>query len=502
MHPVRKMPRERFVTASLLAIAFVSYAFWLTNGHFDFWRPGKDLELTFNSMLDHLLRGAFDVDPSTVGLEGFYRDERVIAYWGIFLAVIRWPLTFIPGGLDIDVTNLSCFVAVCIAAYVKLRTLHLAFASSPPSATRDILYWTMALSILFAGPQIQFLRPSLYQEVCFWAGALAAIFVYLAVRGIIRGRFATSSLCAMALVAGLALHCRVSTGVGLYAALGLLLLTMLVRGPGQGSGEEQSPNGATAFLGRVLSSQLLLPMLVLVGFAVLAGLVNYYRWGDPLVFADYRFYIMNQYYPDRLPRTAAYGLFNLSRVPFGIVYYFVPIWILHSDNGHLLFEEHQQRLIDATELPPSSFFLTDPLLMLLLLYAVGRLIGAWRNAGIDRLYILAIGTGLAVPCLLMLSAISMNFRYRIDFYPLIEFGAFMGFLLLCRLPSAASLPQRVRTLAMASVVLGVLGSHMILILYKLSDWGPPIEYLRHGMVTYYLHRFLKHFPSLAPSIFQ
>ena len=492
VHVVNKPSRERFVTASLLALAVFSYAFWLTDGHFDFLRPVKGFGLTFNNMLEHLLRGTFDVDPSIVGNEGFYRDGRVFAYWGIFFAVIRWPLTLFPGGLAIDVTPLSCFVAVCIAAYTKLRMLHLALQSSPTSAAPGVLYWALAMSILFAGPQIAFLRPTLYQEVCLWAGALAALFVYCATRGIIRGRFTGLSLCAMALAAGLALLARVSMGVGLYAALGLLVLAMLVREPAPGGEPQRAASGATPLLARLVSSQCMLPMLVLLGFAVLAGLVNYQRWGHPLVFADYRLYITNEHYPDRLPRTAAYGLFNLSRIPFGGIYYFFPIWVLHRNDGHLLFEAHQWRLLDATELPPSSFFLTDPLLMLLLLYAGWSLLSARCSASLNRLHVLVIGTGLTAACLLMLSAISMNFRYRIEFYPLLEFGALLGFVLLCRLPLAATSWRRVDALVMTLAALGILGSHAIMLLYKVSDFGPPIERISHGVFAYYRQQIPVH----------
>src|SRR5262245_28788576 len=115
--PVDPASRRPFLSARLLVLAIFSYVFWLTADHFDLWRPGKGLDLSFNSMLQHLLRGEFDVDPSIVGDEGFYRDGRVFAYWGIFCAVIRWPLTLFPGGLALDVTRFSCFVAVCIAAY-------------------------------------------------------------------------------------------------------------------------------------------------------------------------------------------------------------------------------------------------------------------------------------------------------------------------------------------------------------------------------------------------
>src|SRR5208337_3713923 len=47
------------------------------------------MNLTFNSMLDHLLLGRFDVDPQIVGWEGFVRGGRVYAYWGIWCALVR-----------------------------------------------------------------------------------------------------------------------------------------------------------------------------------------------------------------------------------------------------------------------------------------------------------------------------------------------------------------------------------------------------------------------------
>src|SRR5262249_1181819 len=144
--------------------------------------------------------------------------------------------------------------------------------------------------------------------------------------------------------AGLGLVAGASMGVGLYAALGLLVLAMLVREPAPGGEPQRPATGATPLLGCLVSSQCLPPMLVLLGFAVLTGLVNYQRWGHPLVFANYRLYITNEHFPDRLPRTEAYGLFNLSRIPFGVIYYFFHIPLLHRHDGHLLFEAQHRRL--------------------------------------------------------------------------------------------------------------------------------------------------------------
>ena len=50
------------------------------------------LNRTFNSMLDHLAHGQFDVDPNIVDREGFLRNGHVYAYWGITRALVGLPL--------------------------------------------------------------------------------------------------------------------------------------------------------------------------------------------------------------------------------------------------------------------------------------------------------------------------------------------------------------------------------------------------------------------------
>jgi hypothetical protein len=74
---------------------------------------------------------------------------------------------------------------------------------------------------------------------------------------------------------------------------------------------------------------------------------------------------------------------------------------------------------------------------------------------------------LSVGGILMLTAISMAFRYRIEFYPLLEFGAFLGvyaFLRYSRQP-----PGRHAVWLLGSgAIISIVGSHSVLLLYKLS----------------------------------
>lgn len=482
---------------SLLFVALLAYAWWLNFSPYPLVpRPAvAAISLTFNSMLEHLLHGRFDVDPATVGLEGYLRDGRVYAYWGPLPALLRLPLLAVPGGLGLDVTTLSCLIAVALAAFMKLKTLQLILGSTTDRAEHGLLLWVLAVTLLFSGAQIQFLRPSVYQEVCLWAGAWGSVFVYGAVRGLLAGAFPTTLLLGMAAAAGLALLTRVSTAIGLYAALGLLLLVMPMPATRRGT---MSTGGAlpSTYLSRLGSRQVVLPALILVAFAAVTALVNYGRWGNPFVFADFRFYLMNGDSPDRLNLMREYGLFNVERIPLGINYYFFPLWVIIRDDGRFLFEESQKRLLDVTELPPGSFFLTDLLLMGLLFYAMWSLAAVRNRVCVPRSQAVAVGLGLAASCLLMLAAVDQSHRYRIDFYPFIELGAFVG---LIQLKSSGIVQSRAfRFATVAAAAVSICASQLELILYKISGWGLPFDRIRGGVIHYYLQQLPDLFPSLAP----
>ncbi len=183
-----------------------------------------DFGLAFNSMAEHLLVGRFDVDPQIIGSEGFDVGDRTVSYFGIFCALLRLPLVLLPGFARTDVTWWSCLLALMVAAAFQFR----AIAQVWPAQSNPRQNWlavALLISVTLGGPHIQFLRPSIYQEPINWACAQSMIFVWLAVRGLTGTKgFDRSTLCWMAVCAGLALLTRVSFGIGLYAAFGLLLL--------------------------------------------------------------------------------------------------------------------------------------------------------------------------------------------------------------------------------------------------------------------------------------
>jgi len=484
IHGTGAIRRPPLGILALYALAVLIYALLLTNGQLLHARfaplnePTERLNLVFNSMAVNLLHGRFDVDPAIVGYEGFAVDGKVIAYWGISFALIRLPLVVFPGGLQVDVTALSCLIAVCIAAGAKLRTLGLIFGRLNLEQT-GFVYWLIAVTILFSGPQIEFLKSSTYQEVCLWAGALCALFVYRALAGLLMDRFPTKSLCSLAAIAGLTLLSRVSTGIGLYASCALLLAAIAV---------SDATDTRRWSIARLLDRRMLLPVSILIAFAGAVGFVNYQRWGNPLVFADYHRYIHSMENPQDLERLVAYGPFNLRRVPLSLLYYLFPVWVFPRPEWNSVFQVLQARLFDFTELPPSTFMLTDALLVGFFAYAIRALCMGRLATPLKPLPVLALMAGFCAPCVLMLTAMSMSFRYRIEFYPLLEFVAFLGmFQLLARTPRPAS--KCVKHLVSGGSIVSVGASAGVLLLYKLSPFGPGIPLVRAGFWALYAERW-------------
>ena len=503
---IRKVsPNDRWLQITLLAFMVLYYGVLLCDPGLH--KPTPTLlfkadpqELTFNSMLAHLAHGQFDVDPNTVKDEGFLRNGHVYAYWGITCALLRLPLLLFHR-MDLNVTAWSCLIAVCLAGIMKVRAVLFLRRHCGPTPDSEWAFGLMLAYVILGGAGVGYLKSSIYQEVIFWAIAFAAVFVYFAVRGLVSGEFTTVTLSWMAFAAGLALLTRASTGMGLYAAFALLLLVLLVK---------EFRARRTLFTLRIL-----IPIAVLAAFLIVVGTVNYYRWGKPTTFVDLTLYLQNAEHPDRLLRMQLYGSFNLARVPFGLGYYFLPLWALQGTDGRLLFENTQTRLMDFVELPPSSFFLTD-LLPIAFIVFLAMALWARRQSLARSLRTgwgfaqgketqppfrifspaqgLALATGLAVPCVLMLTFTSMSYRYRMEFYPEIDLLAFLG--LYATVSDSAMLARfnRCRRWMLAAAMISIVLAFVVMILYKLSVFGPAREPLSKGIVHYYLqsasHRLL------------
>jgi hypothetical protein len=192
--------------------------------------------------------------------------------------------------------------------------------------------------------------------------------------------------------------------------------------------------------------------------------------------------------PDRLVRLATYGEFNWRRIGLGLSYYFLPVWGVIRPDGHLLFAEARAALVDAMELPPSSFLLSDPLLLGLALSLIILGLDRRTAAAGARSPVLPLLAGLAVPPILMLTAISMAYRYREEFYPVLILASLLGFQTLCR-ASGKPFTRLARAAIVAAVIASILVSHAMAAFYAVSPWGPAEQYIeKDGWIGTYAPR--------------
>lgn len=411
--------------------------------------------LTFNSMLQHMLQGRFDVDAAAIGDEGFVHNGATIAYFGPFPALFRVLFLWLPDFATTDFTRLSCLTAVTLMALFKMLSALTMWQAADDRRDPRLLS-LLTIAILVSGPQIEFLRPSIFQEVVLWADVWASAFAFLVLRGLTRDCFSPRLLAGLATAAGLCLLARVSTALGPYVGLGLIWLRLA-----WGLLRRHEP---VATRGLVVSA------LIVAMFVVATGGVNFERWGNPAVFADLPSGLIAARYPEQFPAIERYGQFNLVRILYALNYYFLPLWSLRDSAGQLWWAAFQERTIGSVELPPASFFVSDPLLLGLAVVGVVAVWRNWRARGRD--IALLAGTGLFVPVLLILSAAGMTLRYRVEFYPFFEFFAFLGFARILAVQTG-----RTRAFVAAGSAAGIVGSHLTWLLYMLSPFGPAARVL-------------------------
>jgi hypothetical protein len=457
----------------LAAIALLDLTI-VTNGTYNVFKPGQ-YGLVFNSMALHLLKGSFDIDPNSIGTEGFFHDGRTYAYFGIFPALLRLPLTPFLDLTTVHVERLSCWLAMVLGTGGYVAAILAAITNSSGNANRRMMQAPMLATAILSGPPIMLgWSAIIYHESVLWAWALAMIFVALAVYGLCRRvGFSTPVLAAMALVAGLCLLTRPTTAIGLYAALGLIQLHSTL------PPRSRTRSWLAHMLQQFQEPRFYLPIVIAGMFLALAGFVNYARWGNPLTIADLRQQTaMLAQYPDRLPRLEKYGLFNIQRIPFGINYYFFPVWAL-ATNGLFALNSRIPELFDAFELPPSSFFLSDPLTMYLAIRGCALVLrGRTPKASASLAKMLLLG--LALPPAMMLMAWYMAFRYRAEFMPL--------FVALSCLEVAYGSPvatKRAYYLLWLLCLLQIVSTQVTRTSYEVSPLGPSEQYVKAGLSKLY-----------------
>jgi hypothetical protein len=218
------------------------------------------------------------------------------------------------------------------------------------------------------------------------------------------------------------------------------------------------------------------PFLILAAFALAVGVVNYQRFGNALAFQDYRFYDAARLDPRRLHVVLTYGEFNFSRIGAAVLYYATGIpWRLQ---GVAPFADFLRARFDIIEAPPSSGLVTNPLTICLAAFGLYRLVRRpdIRPEGVAILRLALIGHAAAV--MLILTVMALALRYRFDFAPFMTLAALVGYRSVALAAADAADDRRkvIRGAAVALCVLGIVGSHAMLIAHKAWLGDLPIEF--------------------------
>ena len=439
-------------TAILLTAAYlVGAALLLTNFDLRFFAPEK-LGLVFDDMAARLLHWDFTISPAAIQFEAFVRDGRTYTYYGIFPALLRVPLVLAGYGM-VDVARLSCLVALGITVYAYVRLIQAALTQR----LAGLGAWCALLSAALTGPQVYILASaSLYHEIIFWAAALVATFNLIVLRRWFRGQaLRTTDLVGMAVLAGASLLCRAPAGVALYAALLLLMVHQAV------AALRAAPPGTR--LRAVLLPAPWLRRLLAVGclallFVVVQGVVNQERWGDPLVSSPYASQILIQNDPVALDRFARHGLFSWTRVGVASLYYSTGVKL------EALLPATFAEYYGGIEGPRALVPLCAPLMMLLTLRGFIALL--WRPR--TNLIPLLLLVGNAVGFLFVLGFVALCLRYTFDAWGMVILLSAIG---LRSMPARVRWPRWALAGAMALLLLGITGSMLTLLRYKIVYSG-------------------------------
>jgi hypothetical protein len=467
----------------LLAIVSVYYLFLVSNGTLQLFADER-LDKGFDNMLVHLLHGDFTVDRSAIGYEAFTHDGKTYAYFGIFPALLRllaMPFTNVG---QAHLARLSCLSALVIFVALQLRMLLIVHRSLPPASRRSVFLAVMVAATVLSGPQLYILRSAwIYNEPIFWSAAMAAGFNLIIVRAIFAEGLRGRDLVLLSVLAGLAINTRASVGGALYLCSIFFLVWTGWRQFAPDRITSQFFSKATHVSSMHVSS-ILLPAVILGVSAVVAGVVNFERWGNPFTFANFHYYDMRKdIYPNLIDVLNDYGEFNLGRVWIGALYYATDIpYLLHTSPYFAEFLHSRVVFIPG---PPITPLLTNPLTIILAVIGLYRV--WWKHelsgetVAIVRLTLL--GQGAAV--ILVLGYWFFLARYRFDFAPFMTLAALIGYGSLSKAMTAASRSwrKRVDVFAIGLCFLGIVFSHYELLLRKVYGAEVPMN-VRLELLTF------------------
>jgi hypothetical protein len=444
------------------------YLFLLGNGHLTVFAP-EQMDRLFGDMARHLSRGEFTVDLDALGSESFTRDGKTYAYFGIFPAVLRLILSPFIDTFGGGLARLSCWVAMVLYVAILLATLAMVHRSVPAQSRSGPLLAIMIAAIGLSGPEIYLLGSAwVFHEPLFWSAVAGAGFNFVLLRSVLAGRRpGTGDLAALAVLAGIALNTRASVGAGLCVAIGLLLIWSAWMDAGASGVRSAGTFAAACFRWRIVA-----PVLLLGFFVVVVCVVNFERWGNPLKFADFRYYDFARRQPWRMNVIVNQGELSPSRIWVSALYYATGIPYLLKNT--VTVGSYLKAHFDGLEAPPMSGLIVNPLIVILAGFGLHRLLHRPRLLSADATAILSLALfGHFVAVVLVCSAMYLAMRYRLDFAPFMTLAMFIGYPAVSERMTHAGHRRGFLGGAVAICLFGVIASHYALVIHKV--WSPGVE---------------------------
>lgn len=506
------MNSSKLTTSKLLLIIFsiilfFSFTYILTNGTMDL-KEGEPFSRTYISILDNLLKGRFDIDPSAIGYEAFYRDGKTYTYFGIFPAILRGVIELMFKRGNTDWSRISTLLAATLAVIFSTITYFKVASSQCSNSNTNYFYTTLfALTIAFGSP-ITFLLSSayIYHEAIMWGLAWSCMFIWSFISFSLSKKICTRYIFIMSVSCGFAMLSRISFS---SITLGLMLLIGLMFFSGK-LPTRLAPEITT----KQYKTIILVAILPFILCLLVAMKVNYERFGEPFNFCKLEYYqhFINDA-PQRLQGLKQWGIFNIYRIPFGIIYYFIPdknhfinqFPFIKISDKHSLFDtlryngsgKLREVSIDGIErLNPLT--VSSPAIVFFAFIGIFSLL----NSGV-------LGIILILPFLLQsiftLGTAGITLRYTAEFVPFLVVCSIYSFSLIKDLEKMERLPRAfIRTIAVLITLVGMYTSLTTMLQFKLDLW--PVQPMAKANIVLFYSKvnqsWLEPIMSLISSILQ
>lgn len=457
----------------LVSILGTIFAFIVSHGSMDLLHK----EITgsmFVGTLENLKIGRFDIPPEYAVGERFYRNGKIYMYYGVFPALFRGVIELFVSRNGTDWSRVSIIVAALIIVISSVAGFFTLASRFPSTIFAKYYYASLfTLGISLGSPVIFLLSCAyIYHEAMMWGLAWACVFTWAYIRMLCSQTIDNKILLVLSVSSGLALLARVTFFLGTILAI-MLLSCVFIIGARPFLSWIKMPKLSTPLWKTLLA--LWLPLLLCISFQLK---INYERWGNPLLFHNFKYYENALRDPGSLILfEKSGGYLNLSRIPEEFLYYFIPAKNHFSKNFPYLkigpydinsniFKVKWVHIYPVEAGNPLSlnsfYFFFTTLISLFMLSTV------LHGLGIILLLSFLLSS------IIYLGIFTVSLRYTADLIPLFILCSMASFATLIKFESInkyACIASR--SVMLVVTVIGIFGSTATMIEEKINIWAVP-----------------------------